>query len=166
MRQRKCTWILRCARLAGVVGFVFLLCSCTTFNDRVREAQNKIGRSLEELGYGPVDVVNFRKIPRTMKGRTWDERQVMFRDHEDRSWNELFKYFKYDADYDHEECDLSVGESETDLETIRWFEFKIERVFSVYRVGFIRAGKHGSTPRTKRRPYGDKRSNEGALGAF
>ncbi len=148
-------WIIRCSRPACVAGFVFLLCSCTTFNDRVRKAQNGIGRSLEELGYSPVDVVNFRKIPRTMKGRAWDERQVMFRDHEDRSWNELFKYFKYDADYEHDKFDLAVGESATDLETIRWFEFKIDRVFSVYRVGFIRAGKYGSTPRTRRHPHRD-----------
>ena len=45
---------------------------------------------------------------------------------------------------------MVIGESESDLQKIRWYEFKIDNLYTVYRVEFVREaalpGKRRGTP--------------------
>jgi len=131
---------------------IVLLSACKTvpFNERVTNAQDEIAASFSRIGYGPADVVSVRKVPQRMQGKKWDERQVSFADHCDREWNRLHQFFAYDAHYNFD-YDLTVGESSTDLESIRWFEFKLDTFYPICRVAFIRKGRHELIPRHKRK---------------
>ncbi|MCX7846704.1 MAG: hypothetical protein N2595_01530 [bacterium] len=128
------------ALTVGVIGAIstVLVNGCASFDARVKHAQTKIEESFQTLGYTPRDAVMFRTTPREMKGRRWVERTVRFRDKMDRSWQELHQFFRRNPAYDFEYY-LTVGESESDVEKIRWFEFKIDQVFCVYRVEFMRS---------------------------
>lgn len=134
---------LRVAVLSLCGGLV-ILSGCASFDARVKHAQTKIEESFQTLGYTPRDAIMFRTLPREMKGRRWVERTVRFRDRQDRSWQELHQFFRRNPAYDFDYY-LTVGESESDLEKIRWFEFKLDRVFCVYRVEFVRSRVVGPT---------------------
>lgn len=121
-----------------------LLSGCASFDSRVKHAQTRIEESFQTLGYTPRDAIMFRTLPREMKGRRWVERTVRFRDRQDRSWQELHQFFRRNPAYDFDYY-LTVGESESDLEKIRWFEFKLDKVFCVYRVEFVRSRLAGPT---------------------
>ncbi len=62
----------------------------------------------------------------------------------------LHQFFARDAKYDFD-YDLRVGESSTDIESIRWFEFKLDTYYTICRVAFIRKGSHGVIPRKQRK---------------
>jgi len=123
--------LLVCIGLAAFSG-------CASFQSRVKDAQVSIENSFQDIGYTPRDAITFRATPREMKGRQWVERTVRFRDKQDRTWQELHKFFRNNPKYNFEYY-LTVGESESDLEKIRWFEFKIDQLFCIYRVEFVRS---------------------------
>ena len=62
---------------------------------------------------------------------------MRMRDRGERTWPELHQFFAHDANYPFAYV-LTVGESESDLEKIRWFEFKLDQVFTVYRLEFVK----------------------------
>jgi len=126
---------------------VFLTCvilaGCATpFNERVEKAQTEIEASFAKLGYSPSprDVMKYKIVPRVKKEFKWDEKQISFRDHGDKSWTALHKYFAQDAKYDFD-YGLRIGDSESDIEKIRWFEFQLDDVYTIYRIGFVRRTK-------------------------
>ena len=136
--------------LAAIMAAV-ALAGCTTFAERTKTAQTEIEKSFVKLGYSPSrkDTIEYTSTPRTMRGQTWMERQVRFLDHCDRDGTGLTKFFRKEAGFkfDH---DIVIGESESDLQKIRWYEFKIDSLYTVYRVEFVReaaaAGTRHSTP--------------------
>jgi len=130
---------------------IVMLSACQApFNERVTKAQDEIAASFSRIGYGPADVVTVKSVPQQMQGKKWNERQVAFSDHCDREWDMLHQFFAHDAKYDFD-YDLRVGESSTDIESIRWFEFKLDTYYPICRVAFIRKGRHGVIPRKKRK---------------
>lgn len=126
------------ALLLAVCAALVAFSGCSSFQSRVKHAQVSIENSFQNIGYTPRDAISFRSTPREMKGRQWVERTVRFRDRQDRTWQELHQYFRNNPQYDFEYY-LTVGESESDLEKIRWFEFKIDQIYCVYRVEFVRS---------------------------
>ncbi len=124
--------------LALLCAAVAMLAGCSSFQSQVKHAQAGIEESFKNIGYTPRDAIEYRSTPREMKDRQWVERTVRFRDRQDRTWPELHQYFRNTAQYDFDYY-LTVGESESDLEKIRWFEFKIDQVYCVYRVEFVRS---------------------------
>jgi hypothetical protein len=111
------------------------LCACTAFDERVTVSQATIDESFNKIGYTPKDVIDFRTTPRSMKGRTWVERSIRFKDKGDRPLAEITKFFKQDAAYPFEYY-MTVGESDSDLQFIRWYEFKLDENYPIYRVEF------------------------------
>ncbi len=127
-----------------------MLSACQApFNERVTKAQDAIAASFSKIGYGPADVVTVSSIPQQMQGKKWFERQVAFRDHCDKEWDAVHQFFARDAKYDFDYY-LTVGESSTDIESIRWYEFKLDEFYPICRVAFIRKGSHGVIPRKQR----------------
>jgi hypothetical protein len=116
---------------------MLIFVGCSTFETRVKKAQEEIEQSLKDLNYTPRDVVLFKTERRLRKGRIWNERQMRMRDRGERTWPELHQFFAHDANYPFAYV-LTVGESESDLEKIRWFEFKLDQVFTVYRLEFVK----------------------------
>ena len=123
-----------CLAVAAVMSL--LLTSCASFDDRVREAQQQIEDSFEELGYSTGDVIEFTSTHRELKGRDWFERDVRFRDHGDRAPAAIHQYFAHEAPYEFD-YDLRVGESESVVQKIRWYEFKLDEIFTIYRIEFV-----------------------------
>jgi hypothetical protein len=136
-RERKMAsvdrWI-RCLAIAAVLSL--LLSSCASFDNRVRVAQKEIEDSFKELGYTTGDVIEFTSTHRELKGRKWFERDVRFRDRGDREPAAIHQYFAHDAPYDFD-YDLRVGESESVVQKIRWYEFKLDEIFTIYRIEFV-----------------------------
>lgn len=133
------------------LAFIAAISACQApFNERVINAQNEIAASFSKIGYGPMDAVTSRSVPQQMQGKKWFERQVSFADRCDKEWDQLHKFFLRDAKYDFD-YDLRVGESSTDLESIRWFEFKLDHYYTICRVAFVRKGRHELIPRNKRK---------------
>jgi len=131
--------------------FIVTLSACQApFNERVINAQNEIAKSFSKIGYGPIDAVTSRSVPQQMQGKKWFERQVSFADRGDKEWDQLHHFFARGAEYDFD-YDLRVGESSTDLESIRWFEFKLDYYYTICRVAFVRKGRHELIPRNKRK---------------
>jgi len=136
---------VRAALLTPLIVAGAVLTGCTTFTARVAEAQKAIEKSFMQLGYGPRDIEpsyipgssNYSSTLHTMRGRTWMERQVRFRDHQDRKGAELTKFFRQDAKFAFEH-ELTIGDSESDIEKIRWYEFKLDQFYTVYRIEFVR----------------------------
>lgn len=125
------------ARTAAVVLMASaVLVGCASFDDQVREAQEQIEQSFEQLGYGPGDVLEFTSSRRELKGKEWFERNVRFRDRGDREPAMIHQYFAQDAPYEFD-YDLRIGESESVVQKIRWYEFKLDEIFTVYRVEFV-----------------------------
>ncbi len=134
-------------KLFSILILLLLLSACQApFNERVKKAQDDIAASFGRLGYGPADVVTMNSVPQDMLGKKWEEKQVAFRDHCDRPWGELHQFFAHDAKYDFDYY-LLVGESVTDIESIRWFQFKLDEFYPICRVAFIRKGRYGIQPR-------------------
>ncbi len=128
-----------------IIGFItcVILAGCATpFNERVDEAQSEIEASFAKLGYSPApqDVMKYKVVPRVKREFKWKEKQISFRDHGDKSWTALHKYFAKDADYDFD-YGLRIGDSASDIEQIRWFEFQLDDVYTIYRIGFVRRTK-------------------------
>jgi hypothetical protein len=123
--------LVAAAVLAGT-----LVAGCSSFDSRVKEAQTQIEDSFEGLGYQTGDVVEFTSQRRELKDHEWFERRVRFRDRGDRDPAAIHQYFAHDAPYEFE-YDLLVGESLSTIQKIRWYEFKIDDVFTVYRVEFV-----------------------------
>ncbi len=120
-----------------------ILTGCATpFNERVKEAQAEIEASFKKLGYSPNtrDVMKYKVVPRMKRDREWEEKQISFRDHGDRSWVGLHKFFVQDADYNFD-YGLRIGDSTSDIEKIRWFEIQLDDVFTIYRIGFVKRVK-------------------------
>lgn len=128
---------LTCIRILFILTVMLVFAGCSTFESRVKEAQEEIEVSLKELNYTPRDVVLFKTERRMRKGKTWNQRQMRLHDRGERTWQELHQFFARDANYPFAYV-LTVGESESDLEKIRWFEFKLDRVFTVYRLEFVK----------------------------
>lgn len=128
---------ISCLLLCSVVLSLFFLTGCTGFSGHVKDAQQEIEQSFQALGYSPRDVINFDTIPQERGEKKWFQRNIVFKDHEDKSWTELHQYFAHDAPYDFD-CDLAVGESESDIQKIRWFEFKLDKYYTIYRIEFRR----------------------------
>jgi len=124
-------------RLLCIVPLLLICVGCATFEERVKTAQKAIETSVKELGYTPNDVIQFKTTRHNSRGQIWNERVMMLRDLEDRSWKELHQYFKRDAKYPFDYA-LRVGESESDIEQIRWFQFNLDQAFTVYRLEFRR----------------------------
>jgi hypothetical protein len=115
----------------------FLSGCATPFAEHVKTAQTEIEASFQKIGYTPRNVIKYKKVPRVKKDRKWEEKQISFLDLGSRNWKSLHEYFAHDADYSFD-CHLTVGESESDIEKVRWFEFNLDKVYTVYRIGFIR----------------------------
>jgi len=111
------------------------LCACTSFDERVTVSQATIDESFNKIGYTPKDVIDYRTTPRSMKGRTWVERSIRFKDKGDRPLAEITKFFKQDAAYPFEYY-MTVGESDSDMQFIRWYEFKLDENYPIYRIEF------------------------------
>ncbi|NLF38784.1 hypothetical protein GX586_05025 [bacterium] len=143
--MKPCDPYMRAARAAAtalaLAALCALQCGCTTFETRVNQAQVEIENSFMKIGYSPADIIEFDKTPREMKGRSWTERRILFSDHGDRTWSSLHQFFAKDAAYPFD-YHIGVGESESDVEKRRSFEFKLDQVFTVYRVEFVK----GKTP--------------------
>jgi len=132
-------------KLISILITATILAGCATpFNERVKKAQAEIETSFKTLGYFPNtrDVMKYQVVRKSKKGREWDEKQITFRDHQDRSNMDLHKFFLKDAYYNFD-YGLRIGESVSDIEKIRWFEFQLDDVFTIYRIGFVQR-----TPRT------------------
>ena len=131
--------------------FIVALSACQApFNERVIKAQDEIAVSFTKIGYGPINVISVREVPHQMQGKKWNERQVSFRDQCEKEWSKLHQFFAHDAEYDFDYY-LTVGESVTDVESIRWFEFKLDQYYTICRVAFVRKGRHGLIPRKERK---------------
>ena len=123
--------------LALLLSLLFLISGCASFESKVENAQREILESVDNLGYSPNDVKYFSTKRRERNGKTWNERDMRLRDHEDRSWQELHQYFSREVKYNFDNT-LTVGESESDIERIRWFEFKINQFYTIFRLEFKR----------------------------
>ncbi len=122
--------------ITAVLSLLFVS-GCTTFPGKVKNAQKEIENSFQTLGYSPRDVIDFDTIKRERDGQKWFQRNIVFKDHEDKTWKELHQYFAHDAPYNFD-CELAVGESESDIQKIRWFEFKLDKFYTIYRIEFRR----------------------------
>jgi len=111
------------------------LCACTSFDERVTVSQASIDESFNKIGYTPKDVIDFRTTPRSMKGRTWVERSIRFKDKGDRPLAEITKFFKQEAAYPFDYY-MTIGESDSDMQFIRWYEFKLDENYPIYRIEF------------------------------
>ncbi len=120
-----------------------ILAGCAIpFNERVKEAQTEIEASFQKLGYSPApqDIMKYKIVPRVKRERKWEEKQISFRDNGRMSWTALHKYFAKDAGYNFN-YGLRIGDSTSNLEQIRWFEFQLDDVYTIYRIGFVRRTK-------------------------
>lgn len=125
-------------RFAGIASVILLFCvGCTTFPDKVARAQSEIEASFQQLGYSPSDVALFETFPRERQGNLWYMRHIVFQDRGNKSWPDLRQFFAHEANYSFD-FDLAVGESESDIQKVRWFEFKLDTHYTVYRVEFHR----------------------------
>jgi hypothetical protein len=123
-----------------------LLGACTSFESRVQVAQAQIDESFASLGYTPKDVVEFKSTPHTKKGRSWVERTIRFQDKGDRPLPQITKFFRQDAQYDFEHY-MTIGESDSDMQFIRWYEFKLDKTYPIYRIEFVRPQRGKSIQR-------------------
>lgn len=135
-----------CARLA-VLATLAMLGACTTpFPARVEHAQSAIFASFQKIGYSPRDIIGSpTTTPHVMRGRTWFERQIRFRDKQTLDYKQLSKFFdplakgsKPHSGFDFE-YDFSISESESDIERVRSYDFKLDRYYTIYRVDFVRS---------------------------
>lgn len=115
--------------------FSLALCACTSFSERVATSQASIDESFSKLGYTPKDVVEFKSTPREMKGRTWVERSIRFQNKGDRKLADITRFFQQDAQYPFDYY-MTIGESDSDMQFIRWYEFKLDENYPIYRVEF------------------------------
>jgi hypothetical protein len=129
----KLIWI----RLMCIMPVLLLCVGCTSFDVQVKNAQKAIETSVKDLEYTPNDVIQFKTIRHNNKGVIWNERVMLLSDREDRTWKELHQYFAHDAEFPFS-YELRVGESESDIEKIRWFQFNLDHVYTVYRLEFRR----------------------------
>jgi len=124
-----------------IVNLILMGCAIP-FNDRVKNAQSEIEDSFKKLGYYPNkrDVMKYKVVPRVKREFKWNEKQISFRDNGDKSWTGLHKFFAQDAKFDFD-YELRIGDSTSDIEQIRWFEFQLDDIYTIYRIGFVRRTK-------------------------
>jgi hypothetical protein len=91
-------------------------------------------------------VVEFKSTPHTKKGRSWVERTIRFQDKGDRPLPQITKFFRQDAQYDFEHY-MTIGESDSDMQFIRWYEFKLDKTYPIYRIEFVRPQRGKSIQR-------------------
>lgn len=123
---------------------LLLLGGCAaTLEERITKTQQELDEAVINLGYTKSDVINsfFEEETKTKndKDYAWECKCVKLRDNYRCKWSELHKYFKTEVEYSElDNLDIRVGQSDSDRQQVRSFEFVLDKWCVVYRLEVVR----------------------------